>query len=199
MRLQIRLCVLTSILLSFGCGGGGDAPRADESSATAERSSANEIDAAGNITATVDGEERIWKVLLVQTESGTRSTGVHRSRWVGRSLMRTITLDGHVGDNVATRGMISLQLTTTDPLDDCPCALEDQTIEYWVSGSESYDARDASFTIDRFVEAGDGWYEAAGSFSGTLVPAEENAGAGTGEPMRIEGTFDVDRIRPLDI
>lgn len=97
------------------------------------------------------------------------------------------------------RGMIALTVSTTERLDECPCTLRNQTIEYWLTSSEVYRARDATITLERFASTGDNWYQAAGSFSGTLLPAEESDTPEGSEPIRIEGTFDIDRIRGLEL
>jgi hypothetical protein len=109
-----------------------------------------------------------------------------------------LTLDGHSGTRPGTRDMISLSINTGEPLDGCPCALEHQTIEYYVSFSEVYRTRDAAIVLERFEPAGDGWYEAAGRFSGTLAPAEESEGARGEEPMPIEGAFDIEGVQVRD-
>ncbi len=88
---------------------------------------------------------------------------------------------------------IILSINTTESLDECPCRFENGTVEYYVTRSEVFQDQGALITLDRFTVRPDGEYEGSGSFSGTLSPGDGQ----DGEPMMVEGTFEVERIVPV--
>lgn len=183
------------------CGGAGDSPNAERErpgEARAETRSSGSFETVGSIDATLGGEDRSWNVLRGETERGPASTSIYQTRDAFGSAVHMLTLNAHTGTRPTTRDMISLSINTTEALETCPCTLGNQTIEYFVSFSEVYRSRDAEIVLERFELAGDGWYHAAGRFSGTLAPAEESAGAQGGEPMPIEGSFDIERVQVRD-
>ena len=195
--LALSLCLVPITV----CGRAGDSSNADPEptgETRAETRPSGDFETAGSIDATLGGEARSWTVLRGETERGPASTSTYRTREAFRSTAHMLTLDGHSGTRPGTRDMISLSINTGEPLDGCPCALEHQTIEYYVSFSEVYRTRDAQIVLERFEPAGDGWYEAAGRFSGTLAPAEESEGARGGEPMPIEGAFAIQGVQFRD-
>lgn len=195
--LTLSLCMF----LLTACGGGGDSPSAETERPKETRADprpSGSFETGGSINATLGGEDRSWNVLHGETERGPASTSIYRTKEALGSTVHMLNLDGHAGARPGTRDMISLSINSMEPLDDCPCTLEHQTIEYFVSLSEVYRARGAEIVIERFESAGDGWYEAAGRFSGTLALAEENDGGQGGEPMAIEGTFDIEHVLRSD-
>lgn len=196
--LTLSLC----LFLLTACGGGGDSPSAEPErpgETRAETRPSGSFETAGSINATLGGEDRSWNVLRGETERGPASTSIYRTQEALGSTVHMLHLDGHAGARPGTRDMISLSIHSMEPLDDCPCTLEHQTIEYFVSLSEVYRARGAEIVLERFEPAGDGWYEAAGRFSGTLTPAEESDAGQGREPMPIEGAFDIERVLRNDV
>lgn len=200
MHRQSLLALSLCLFPLTACGGAGDSPNAEREGAGeagAETRSSGGFETVGSIDATLGGEDRSWNVLRGETERGPASTSIYQTRDAFGSAVHMLTLNAHTGTRPTTRDMISLSINTTEALETCPCTLGNQTIEYFVSFSEVYRAN-AEIVLERFEPAGDGWYEAAGRFSGTLAPAEESGGAQGGEPMPIEGTFDIERVQVRD-
>lgn len=201
MHRRFRLALSLCLFPLTACGEADDSPNAEPErpgETRAETRPSGGFETGGSIDATLGGEDRSWNVLHGETERGPASTSIYRTQEALGSTVHMLHLDGHAGARPGTRDMISLSIHSMEPLDDCPCTLEHQTIEYFVSFSEVYRARGAEIVLERFEPAGDGWYEAAGRFSGTLALAEESDEGQGGEPMPIEGAFDIERVQFRD-
>jgi hypothetical protein len=187
-------CCLLVLTVLPGCGGSDG----DTGVPAAARDRPGETGGAtpvGRIDATVAGEARSWNVLHLQREDGLKSTGIYRSRSIGRNTAHSITLGGHVGTSITSPGSLHIIINTIQPLDRCPCTLDGQSIEYWAQRPvQRYEGKSV-VTLDRFEANADGTYSASGSFAGTL-PLITN-GSGTPHPdesVSVDGTFDVARI-----
>lgn len=182
------------ILALIGCGETEQVQTGDEVSAPpadAPAASASALTEVGTIRGTLGDEDRTWTALYIERDGEPNATSTYQTRTIGRMEVRTLSLGGHVGPTLSPGGSLRITSSDTRSFEDCPCTLENQTIEYWINlPDDGYETNGATVTIDRFASSPDGTYEVEGSFAGTLVRPEGE----TGEALDVEGTFAIRRI-----
>lgn len=159
-----------------------------------------QFERVGVITATLDGEARIWYVLSYDGEDGSDSTATLEIVNFGVGSITSLNVQGHAEEWFSVEGALVLGGTALAALEDCPCTLTGSEIMYFATSSmfkDVYVSIDSELTIETFAMIAEDVASLSGTFSALLGFVENPVGPEEPDPERaiaVQGEFVIERM-----